>query len=185
MAGTTVLTTASNPTGRGETAFLRAIIDDTVAENIISSKRLEQLQNELQLSIHALGSDKTLRDSNNTSYIARNKVLLLMKPRDGLVTEALYFYAAESESLHISGRNDIILAKSWNVKFPAKDQDGRSTYAAPTEILKGDSRIDRKEWNRKAAENEKENYKRAAEVEAVFEKLSREQKEKGKQPARR
>ncbi|KAL4908383.1 hypothetical protein BDW74DRAFT_100231 [Aspergillus multicolor] len=181
---TTVTVIACNPTGNGDDATLNAIIDDTIAENTISGKRLEQILNVLQVGTIPLNTDKILYDSYGSSYIARNKVLLLMKPRGGRQTEQLYVYVAETENVQIAGRYDIILARSWRDKFAVDGQDGRRTYsAAPTELLKGNNRKERKEWEKKAAQKEKDNLAEAAKREAEWEKRMKEQQGKGKGPS--
>ncbi|RDW65828.1 uncharacterized protein DSM5745_09567 [Aspergillus mulundensis] len=149
----------------------------------MSRKRLEQLLNVLQVATIPLNADKILYDSYGSSYTARSKVVLLMKPRDGRKTELLHVYVAETENAHITGRHEIILARSWREKFPVDDQDGRRTSAAPTELLKGNSRKERKEWEKNAAQKEKDNLAEAAKREAAWEKRMKEQQGKGKGPS--
>ncbi|KAL4994749.1 hypothetical protein BDV10DRAFT_144843 [Aspergillus recurvatus] len=154
-----------------------------MAENIISGKRLEQLQHALQVATLSLDSDMILYDSHGSSYIARSKVCLLMKPHDGRQTELLYVYVADTENMHITGRHDIILARSWRDKFPEDEDEGRTYSAAPTELLKGNTRKERKEWEKNAAQKLKDNLARAGRVEAEWEKRKKEQQGNGKGPS--
>jgi hypothetical protein len=131
---------ASNPKGYGHDVMLHAIIDETIEENLISRKRLEQLQDWLKVDAKPLGSTKALQDSCNMSYEAQSKVCLLVRPCDGTRTEAFWFYIAETETTLVAGGHDIILAKSWETKFPIDAKDGVKTYrAAPTVYRKGDN----------------------------------------------
>ncbi|KAL4913782.1 hypothetical protein BDW62DRAFT_205247 [Aspergillus aurantiobrunneus] len=182
---TTVKTTASNPKGHMRNAYLDAIVDDTIEENIIPRKCLEQLQGALQLTTSPLGFDKTLHDSHGASYMTQNKVLLLIKPCDGPRTEKLWFYVAESTNTHVAGGYDIILAKSWKQKFGLDDQEGKVYPAAPTELRKGKTRQERKEWDEKASEHAQKNLADATQLAAQWEKDANEQKEKGKGPSNR
>ncbi|KAL2831695.1 hypothetical protein BDW59DRAFT_157661 [Aspergillus cavernicola] len=180
---TAVITTVSNPTGQGENATLNAIIDETIVENAISQKRLDQLRDALQVIPSDLGREKSLKDSRGVSYTARSRVRLLAMPRDGHRSDPFDFYIVESQDMHITGRYDILLAKGWTDKFPANDP--RTYSAAPTELLKGNSRQERKEWERKGAEKHKENLARAADAQAVLEKRFKEHKAKEQQASSR
>ncbi|KAL5040907.1 hypothetical protein BDW71DRAFT_212632 [Aspergillus fruticulosus] len=176
----TVTTSASNPKGYGLNVTLHAIIDETIEENLISRKRLEQLQDWLKVLASPLGFAKALRDSCGVSYEAQSRVCLLVKPYDGPRTEAFWFYIAETETAQFAGGHDIILTKSWDTKFPMDTQDGRKTYsAAPTVYRKGKT----KEWEKNASDKSKKNLEEATIFEAEWEKDAKEQKEKQKGPS--
>ncbi|KAL4973019.1 hypothetical protein BDW66DRAFT_154224 [Aspergillus desertorum] len=175
----TITTSASNPKGYGHNVTLHAIIDEAIEESLISRKRLEQLQDWLKVCATPLGVARTLRDSCDVSYEAQSKVCLLVKPCDGTRTETFWFYIAETKTAHFAGGHDIILAKSWETKFPMDTHDGRMTYpAAPTVYRKGRAR----EWEKNASRKSKKNLEEATLFEADWEKDAKEQKEKGKGP---
>ncbi|KAL4821950.1 hypothetical protein BDW67DRAFT_179772 [Aspergillus spinulosporus] len=180
----TITTSASNPNGFGHNVTLRAIIDETIEENLISRNRLEQLQDLLKVYAMPLGSAKTLKDSRHMLYEAQSKVCLLIRPCDGTRTETFWFYIAETETTLVAGGHDIILAKSWETKFPTDAQDGVKTYrAAPTVYRKGDNG---EEWKKNALEKSKKILEYGASFEADWEekeKGAKEQKEEGKGPA--
>ncbi|KAL4763103.1 retropepsin-like aspartic protease [Aspergillus foveolatus] len=170
----TITTSASNPKGYGHNIKLRAIIDETIEENLISRNRLKQIQDSLSVSAMPLGSAKALQDSCNMSYEAQSKVCLLVRPCDGTRTEAFWFYIAETDTALVADGHDIILAKSWKTKFPIDAQDGVKTYrAAPTVYRKGD---DGEEWKKNSSEKSKKNLEEAAAFEAQWEKDGKEQK---------
>ncbi|KAL4732876.1 hypothetical protein BDV11DRAFT_176231 [Aspergillus similis] len=175
-----ITTFASNPKGYGHDVELRGVLDDTIEENLISRKRLEQLQDLLEIYAKPLGSAKALQDSCNVTYEAQSKVYLLMRPCDGTRTEAFWFYIAETETTLVAGNHDIILAKTWEKEFPIDGQGGVETYrAAPTVYRKGNNG---EEWKKNASEKSKKNLEDGAILEAEWEKDTKEQKEKGKGP---
>ncbi|KAL4941868.1 hypothetical protein BDV06DRAFT_222699 [Aspergillus oleicola] len=179
-AQSSIRITASDPKGHLRNTSLRAIIDERLDENIITRKRLQLLQGASELTATPLTRKEDLTDSRGVSYEATTKIRLLIRPCNGSLTNTPWFHIAETDTTHVVGGHDIILARTWKQKLGLENGDGTEHYsAAPTQLVKGK---DKKKWDKDAADNAEKNKAAAAEFESEWEKGSNQQ-EKGKQPA--
>ncbi|KAL5337870.1 hypothetical protein BJX70DRAFT_367935 [Aspergillus crustosus] len=177
MAQSSLLTIVSDSSGVGQNANLNAIIDETIAEHIMTRRHFEGLYKRLEWRSSTQPTDKELQDSYGVSYTAKSKVSLFIRPRTGGRSETFVFYLVESATL----TPDILIAKKGAALFPASGQDAKKVYpVAPSELIKGRNGKERTEWKKNASEYDKENAMVSESNEAIWEQKMKEQQEKSK-----